>query len=635
MTSNVLPACTDLSPSLIKLPRYETREGVDADEAPPLPQEHPGDEAAPSVGASGEQATTEEDEEEERGTQEKPSAEADDGEPELRAAAVSPSRSPAKRSRAAGGLGGSEDSGSWRVRGSNEEDAWAYLDTEFASDDGSGHGEDDDVFESEDARQEQTGRRLSVAAGSQSFLSDGSDSLEYEYETRAGVDLSGDAPAQSNKPVVREDIRIFRAHRSRTTGAICRQRPTAGGLDVVCDPVLGDERAVERCRRGARVLLQESYARRQGLSHCLGLVGILQRRAQVGIWNVLFPDLTHEVRVHVGDGSMYGLYYADSVPGLAAPAGALRREAELNSAMVPRSGLLKGGAPRVTECSRGCAPSGRRAGEAMMVQLVDGYRDGGGGQPTLWRRGQHKAGWLGGRGLAAAEARRRPRGTGGEKAVSDAEIASAQVLGEAVPSAPDGEWDVFALEQALKRFFSYCNSSKMKNAPELAVRYVGQERALCARLRRKYGVDVCSGTGELVAYKQAQERGAVLRQLAAHGGSHSAEQALQVLESMGQFFEWRQSLLEVMGAGGAEAGGRGRVVVDCDGGLRRARERAREERERARAREERASERASEKVVDRDMYCGASLLMELGNAWSGLACPFLRSLSTAGQMGVS
>jgi len=108
-----------------------------------------------------------------------------------------------------------------------------------------------------------------------------------------------------------------------------------------------------------------------------------------------------------------------------------------------------------------------------------------------------------------------------------------------------------------------------------------------------------------------------------------------VLESVGQFFEWRQSLPEVMGAGGAEAGGRGRVVVDCDGGLRRARERAREERERARAREERASERASEKVVDRDMYCGASLLMELGNAWSGLACPFLRSLSTAGQMGVS
>ena len=90
----------------------------------------------------------------------------------------------------------------------------------------------------------------------------------------------------------------------------------------------------------------------------------------------------------------------------------------------------------------------------------------------------------------------------------------------------------------------------MKHAPELALRHLGQERVLCAKLRRKYGVDVCSSTGELVAYKQARERGAVLRQLAAHGGAHSAEQCLQILESMGQFFDWRQSLLEVRGAGG-------------------------------------------------------------------------------------
>ena len=90
----------------------------------------------------------------------------------------------------------------------------------------------------------------------------------------------------------------------------------------------------------------------------------------------------------------------------------------------------------------------------MMVQLVDCYRDGGGAQPTLWRREPQRAGWEGGLGLAAEEARRQPRGAGGDRdrAASDAEIAAAQVLGEAtLPSARvcDGEWDVFALEQVI------------------------------------------------------------------------------------------------------------------------------------------------------------------------------------------
>jgi hypothetical protein len=36
----------------------------------------------------------------------------------------------------------------------------------------------------------------------------------------------------------------------------------------------------------------------------------------VGKWNVLFPGMQGEVRVHVGDSGRFGLVFAESVPGL-------------------------------------------------------------------------------------------------------------------------------------------------------------------------------------------------------------------------------------------------------------------------------------------------------------------------------
>lgn len=35
----------------------------------------------------------------------------------------------------------------------------------------------------------------------------------------------------------------------------------------------------------------------------------------MGVWNVIFPDMAKEVRVHVGLDARFGLYFADSVPG--------------------------------------------------------------------------------------------------------------------------------------------------------------------------------------------------------------------------------------------------------------------------------------------------------------------------------
>jgi hypothetical protein len=39
---------------------------------------------------------------------------------------------------------------------------------------------------------------------------------------------------------------------------------------------------------------------------------------------VVFPQMTHEVRAHVGHDSIFGLLFADTVPGLAASAAAKR-----------------------------------------------------------------------------------------------------------------------------------------------------------------------------------------------------------------------------------------------------------------------------------------------------------------------
>ena len=56
-------------------------------------------------------------------------------------------------------------------------------------------------------------------------------------------------------------------------------------MDLVCDPALASTpaqlRSASKCRRGAPVMLVPEYARKEGLVKCLGLVGMLQRRASV------------------------------------------------------------------------------------------------------------------------------------------------------------------------------------------------------------------------------------------------------------------------------------------------------------------------------------------------------------------
>jgi len=371
------------------LSRYESRVGVDVDDIPPLTLEE-GEEPTPHSSTG----------------QDQPG--------ESASAASSPTaRSPSKRSRPARAakalLDESHDSGTWRVRGADIDDgSFAYLEgEEFGSDD-------------EDS-------------GSTKTRSD-KDSLQYEYETRTGVDVAheplsehlGHADAAQRKP----DARIVAAYavRPRTTSSACHklQAQKVGGLDEVCDPLLANTPVqllgAQKCRRGAPVVLVARYARAQGLCKCLGLVGVLQRRAQVGVWNVLFPEMTQEVRVHVGHESQFGLFFADTVPGLTATTAATRWEFEYAAYSAP----LKGGPPR--DCSRGLAPAGRRTGDALLLQLSVGFAMGGGeGRQRI--RGfsscGEEASW---QGVPTG----RKSDFSGKIEISDAEVATAQVVGEEV-----------------------------------------------------------------------------------------------------------------------------------------------------------------------------------------------------------
>lgn len=271
---------------------YESRVGVDVADVPPLSQElgavtSDGWERSPYVATAGRRdgsppSDAEEEEREKGGGRE--------GE---ESPAISPSRSPSKRSRRASDvLDESRDStasGSWRVKCDGDSDALPYLEEdEFASD------------EEEEEEEEWLGGRHGWGrfdgVGDVSLSID-KDSIEYEFETRKGIDVAIDAHAEE-----KESARASAAHQKPDPGKPYAMRPRTtinarqhtkippqaqkvGGMDFVCDPVLANSQAQlrvgEKCRRGIQVVLVAEYARKEGLMKCLGLIGVLQRRAQV------------------------------------------------------------------------------------------------------------------------------------------------------------------------------------------------------------------------------------------------------------------------------------------------------------------------------------------------------------------
>jgi hypothetical protein len=351
---------------------------------------------------------------------------------------------------------------------------------------------------------------------------------------------------------------VWVAARPRTTGPSSLALPShkLGGMVAVCDPVLATTseqiRAADRCRRGEQVVLEAGYARQEGLRNCLGLVGTLERRAQTGVWNVIFP-FVGLVLVSVGHESRYGLLYADTVPGLAAPPSSKRREHEYQV----RSGLLQA---RVRECAHGTAAAGRKTGEHLLAMLA-----------VLSAPSTTQAGWVEGRTRAGAshdagkkrataKDRAQPVRTHDEIAAEDERLQMEHDVAwhrvpDLIEEAVGGAWgagdgsggrdpgDLFAIERLLSRFFSYLDTSKLPNVPHLALRYQGQQGALRARLRAKYGADHFADTPDLIACKLAREKQALLRSLQRQGGGYGGgdkarEDLLRRVEAEGLFYEW-------------------------------------------------------------------------------------------------
>jgi hypothetical protein len=204
---------------------------VDAEEAPPLPQEHPedpGDEAAAS---------------------------------------------PAQRSPSKAQPTGDDDpndelcgSGTWRVH-CDEDDEFAYLEEQdFASSDEFGDGDGGDERWVEGA-QGASWKGLDASRDSDK------ESIELEYETRIGIDVVADeqqaAHRRANQPAQAGSRGRQFALRPRSTHAATLHTENVGGMELVCDPVLANtpaqERIAAKCRRGAQVVLVEGYARKEGL----------------------------------------------------------------------------------------------------------------------------------------------------------------------------------------------------------------------------------------------------------------------------------------------------------------------------------------------------------------------------------
>jgi hypothetical protein len=214
-------------------------EEADAEEAPLLLQEHPED-------------------------------------PSDEAAASPAQRSPSK----AQSTGDDPNDERWRCTAN---DGFAYLDEQdFASSDESGDGDgggDERWLE---------GAQGASWGGLDASRDSDKESIELEYETRIGIDVIADeqqaAHRRAHQPA-RHGIQF--ALRPRSTHAAKLHTENVGGMELVCDPVLANtpaqERIAAKCRRGAQVVLVEGYARKEGLKNCLGLIGLLQRRASVDI----------------------------------------------------------------------------------------------------------------------------------------------------------------------------------------------------------------------------------------------------------------------------------------------------------------------------------------------------------------
>ena len=520
----------------------ESREGVDVESVPPLPQELVGQ--LPGHGAEAEAKGSCAAEQQESRTQ-----------------------SPSKQTT----LDDSrlDDSGSWRLKGAwgAEDSDFAYLSTDpndFSSDDGEAGG---GLVESgEAANGPRRSQNWQLHLGSSLREEDSLASVE--YEDRSGILVADDPSPSDHGELNRAPVAAKYAVYRRTTSSARQLLPAQSGLglDVVCDPMLTPASSPspqqgKRCRRGAKVVLIEAYARKQGLRNCLGAVGMLESRVKIGIWTVLFPSVG-SVCVSVGDDSCFGLLYADSVPGLAGAAASSLCGADYANG----EGSIAGhGAALPRQCARGCAPAGRKRNNEFFMSVLDSSPSQGGvqgRQPRQVPRQQVPGRHLGAatkHDPIAAHGRNGARGLpSNDDIVLDnhrqqithdiAPTRQDQVLDDAMGEGGAGS-QLFARERLLSRFFSIVDTGKLGAVPDLALKFQGKDESLRARLSAKYGVDHHSDPDTLRECQRQRDRQLLARRLA---GSHGAgddgalgrrqtvsETVCHVsAEDQGQFFEW-------------------------------------------------------------------------------------------------
>ena len=199
----------------------EQRTGIDVEDVPPLPQEL-GQESSDSFNEStlNEVATTP------YPSRDGHPTESDDY--EVGSTTKTPQASPSKQSRAdrllEDNVNESRSPGSWRVKGIANDGGFAYLDEDdFETED-----------EDEDAPSEDEGWGKGTAR--EKLIGTDHESIEYEYETRAGIDVAADARPEGSPKTPQNDAGgIQYAVRPRTTRCVMFERAMrVSGHACVC-----------------------------------------------------------------------------------------------------------------------------------------------------------------------------------------------------------------------------------------------------------------------------------------------------------------------------------------------------------------------------------------------------------------